>query len=290
MKQKIIDRGFWALLVVVIIVVIGGGALHAHHMAEAKTKYVQSSTPTLFFHGGGSNYHAEEHMTSVAKREGATNTIIRAFVSKTGHVRLDGTIGKKAVNPIVEVNYANNRQLDFNKHGQWAKNVVVALQKQYHITKFNMVGHSLGNISLIYYMLEYGQDKHLPKLQKQVDMAGHFAGLNFKRVPASVRQPAGLKLAKNGKPNKMNATYRQMTKLRQTFPKNQVDVLNIYGDIGGQTDGTVPNVSSLSLKYLVADRAKSYREQKISGKRAKHTLLHNNAQVDRILTDFLWAK
>ncbi|MCF6165574.1 Cell surface hydrolase [Furfurilactobacillus rossiae] len=290
MKQKIIDRGFWTLLALVFVAVIGGGIFQAHRVAEAKAKYVPSSVPTLFFHGGGSNYHAEEHMTSVAKREGATNTIIRAFVSKTGHVHLDGTIGKRAINPIVEVNYANNRQLDFNKHGQWAKNVVVALQKKYHITKFNMVGHSLGNISLIYYMLEYGQDKRLPKLQKQVDMAGHFAGLNFKRVPASIRQPAGLKLDKSGKPNKMNATYKQMTKLRQTFPKHQVDVLNIYGDIGGQTDGTVPNVSSLSLRYLIADRAKSYHERKITGTRAKHTLLHNNAQVDRMLADFLWAK
>ncbi|MGV0168694.1 alpha/beta hydrolase [Furfurilactobacillus sp. WILCCON 0119] len=257
---------------------------------KAQTKYVQSSAPTLFFHGGGSNYHAEEHMVNAAKAAGVTKTVIVAFVSKTGKVRLQGTIPKNVVNPIVEVNYEDNRQLDYEKHGEWAKNVVVALQKQYHFHEVKMVGHSLGNISLLYYMLEYGQDKRLPKLVKQVDIAGHFAGLNFSGIPDGIRQPAGMTLDQNGKPNKMNTTYTEMTKLRHTFPKHQVDVLNIYGDTGGTTDGTVPNVSSKSLRYLIAGRAKSYTEKKFTGKRAKHTLLHNNTQVDQTMITFLWGK
>lgn len=227
-------------------------------------------------------------MVNAAKEAGATNTVVRAMVAKNGRVKLVGQIKKGAVNPIVEVNYANNAELDFNKHGQWAKNVVVALQKQYHFTSFNMVGHSLGNISLIYYSLQNSHNQRLPKLRKQVDIAGHFAGLNFKGVPASVRQPAGLKLAADGKPNHMNATYRQMTKLRRVLPKNQVAVLNLYGNIGGHTDGTVPNVASLSLKYLVAPRAKSYREQEFTGKLARHSKLHENPRVDRTLIKFLW--
>lgn len=57
----------------------------------------------------------------------------------------------------------------------------------------------------------------------------------------------------------MNATYKQMTQARTAYPKNQVQVLNIIGDIGNNSDGRVENVSSLSLKYLVADCAKSYQ-------------------------------
>ncbi|MDQ7936817.1 alpha/beta hydrolase [Lactiplantibacillus sp. WILCCON 0030] len=253
-------------------------------------KYVQSTTPTLFFHGGGSSYHAEEHMADAAKQAGVTNTIIRAMVSKTGHVKLVGKLKTGAINPIVEVNYANNRELNYRKHGQWATNVVVALQKQYHFKSINMVGHSLGNISLIYYSLANAGNHKLPKLRKQVDIAGHFAGLDFKGMPASVTQPAGLKLNAAGKPNQMNATYREMTKLRQVLPKNQVKVLNIYGNIGGHTDGTVPNVASLSLKYLVTPRAKSYQEKEFTGKLARHSKLHENPQVDRTLIKFLWGK
>ena len=278
-------RGWLIAAVVVVIAGIVGGAIWHQ---QKSSRYVQSTIPTLFFHGGGSSYHAEEHMANAAKRAGVTNTIIRADVTNAGKVTLHGTMHKGAINPIVEVNYDNNRQLDFAKHGVYATNVVKLLQKKYGITKLNMVGHSLGNISIIYYMIQNGQNKKMPQLQKQVDIAGHFAGLNFDRVPAAIRQPAGLKLNSAGKPNKENATYREMTKARQTYPKGQVAVLNIIGDIGGHTDGTVPNVSSLSLKYLVASRAKSYQVKTITGAKARHSKLHNNPQVDRLLINFLW--
>lgn len=275
-------------LLVVLLLLTGLLTGCTHQVATHK--YVQSTTPTLFFHGGGSSYRAEEHMAQAAKKAGVTNTIIRAMVDRRGQVRLAGQIKSGAVNPIVEVNYADNRQLNYHKHGIWATHVVQALQQQYHIKSINMVGHSLGNISLIYYSLENSGSRKLPKLRKQVDIAGHFAGLNFRDVPAAVRQPAGLKLNAAGKPNHMNATYREMTRLRQVLPKNQVRVLNLYGNIGHHTDGTVPNVSSLSLKYLVAPHAKSYREHEFTGKLARHSKLHDNPQVDRVLIHFLWGR
>lgn len=89
---------------------------------------------------------------------------------------------------------------------------------------------------------------------------------------------------------KMNSTYKQMTKARNAYPKNQVQVLNIIGNIGNNSDGRVENISSLSLKYLVSNRAKSYRIVKIKGKNAQHSKLHNNPQVDRVLIKFLWNK
>lgn len=284
MMQKKVKLG-WLMVGLGLMMSLSGCAAKP----TVSAKYVQQTTPTLFFHGGGSSYHAETHMVDAAEKAGVTTSVIRAMVAKNGQVKLVGTLKKGAINPIVEVNYANNRQLNYERHGQWAKNVVVALQQRYHIKKFNMVGHSLGNISLVYYSLQNSKNAKLPKLQKQVDIAGHFAGLDFKVVPASVRQPAGLKLNAQGKPNHMNATYQRMTALRTILPK-RVQVLNLYGDIGGHTDGTVPNVSSLSLKYLVAPRAKSYTEKRFTGQLARHSKLHENPQVDRVLIHFLWGK
>ena len=276
-----------ATIIIIIILGIVGGAWYQH---KKSSKFVQSTTPTLFFHGGGSSYHAEEHMVNAAKKAGVTKTVLRANVAKDGYVTLHGTMHKNSINPIDEVNYEDNRQLDFNKHGVWATNVVKALQKQYGIKNINMVGHSLGNISIIYYLLQNAQNKSMPKLRKQVDMAGHFDGLDFAQLPAEIRQPQNLKLGRNGKPNHMNATYRQMTKLRSIYPKNQIRVLNIIGNIGGKTDGTVTNVSSLSLKYLVAQRAKSYQVKTFHGKLARHSKLHSNPAVDKVLIQFLWGK
>ena len=283
MKKNVLRLG---ILTIFILLLTGC----SKNFAISDSKVVITSTPTLFFHGGGSSYHAEEHMVQSAEKAGVTHSVIRADVDKKGKVTLIGNWDKNARNPIVEVNYQNNRNLDFQLYGKYATNVVKALQKKYGIKKMNMVGHSAGNISIIYYMLQNGKNTHMPQLQKQVDIAGHFAGLDFSKAPTNVRQPADLKLNNDGKPNKMNATYKQMTGVRQTYPKNQVQVLNIIGDIGGQTDGTVPNVSSLSLKYLVADRAKSYRVVKFTGKNAQHSKLHENAEVDKTLIKFLWNK
>lgn len=278
--------GIFLTVVIVLIAIIGGAFFHT----RKTNQFVHSTTATLFFHGGGSSYRAEDSMVNAAKRAGVTNTIIRADVTKDGQVTLHGNMHRGAINPIVEVNYEDNRQLDFNKHGKYATNVAKLLQKQYGIKKINMVGHSLGNISIIYYMLQNGKNKHMPQLQKQVDIAGHFGGLDFAGIPDAIKQPAGMKLNAQGKPNHMNATYRQMTAARKIYPQNQVAVLNIYGDIGNHTDGRVTNVSSRSLKYLVASRAKSYTEIKFTGKNAQHSKLHENPKVDRALIKFLWQK
>lgn len=278
-----------SITVIIIIILLGIVGFSWYHHEKA-SKFVQSTTPTLFFHGGGSSYHAEQHMANAAKKAGVTDTIIRANVDKKGKVTLHGTMHKNSINPIVEVNYENNRELNFNTHGVWATNVVKKLQQEYGVKNINMVGYSLGNISIIYYLLQNADNKSMPKLRKQVDMAGHFDGLKFSGLPTAIQEPAGLKLDKNGKPNKMNATYKQMTKLRQIYPKNQIRVLNIIGDIDGHTDGTVTNNSSLSLKYLVASRAKSYQVKVFHGKLARHSKLHSNPAVDKVLINFLWRK
>lgn len=284
MKKSTI--GTTIVILIVLTAIIGGAVYHT----QKNNRFVHSTTATLFFHGGGSSYRAETGMVNAAKKAGVTNTVIRADVTNNGKVTLHGNMHRGAINPIVEVNYENNRQLDFNKHGEYATNVVKMLKKRYGINKINMVGHSLGNISIIYYMLRNGQNKDMPKLEKQVDIAGHFGGLTFDGIPDDLKQPAGMKLDSNGKPNYMNATYKQMTAARKAYPKGQVAVLNIYGDIGNHTDGRFDNISSRSLQYLVASRAKSYTELKVTGKNAQHSKLHDNKQVDQALIKFLWQR
>lgn len=278
----------WIILLAIILVAGLGG--WAWHRAARASRFVQSTTPTLFFHGAGSSYRAEEHMVNAAKHAGVTKTVIRANVAANGQVNLIGDIPHGAINPIVEVNYENNHQPDLNIHGQWASAVVRKLQHQYGFKQVKMVGHSLGNMSILFYELQNAQKAAMPKVVAQVDLAGHFDGLNFKGIPAAIAQPTDLKLAANGKPNRMNATYRQLTQLRTNYPPNQTRVLNILGDVGNHTDGRVSNASSLSLRYLLADRAKSYQVRILHGKNAQHSRLHDNATVDRWLINFLWGQ
>lgn len=224
-------------------------------------------------------------MTDAAKKAGVTQTVITANVSTDGQVKLTGTIPKGAVNPIIKVEYQNNRTPDPKVISNYAYQVVKKLQDTYHFKEMNVVAHSMGNMSVLYYLLEHGSDENLPKIVKQVSIANHVAGLE------GMNLPQGLVLdSQTGKPSSMNEQYQQLLALREVYPENQIDVLNIYGDIGGETDGSVLNVSSKALRYLVVERAKSYREEKIDGKGAQHSQLHENPIVDKLLIQFLWGK
>ncbi len=249
-----------------------------------QTSYVQSTIPTLFFHGYGSSANAEKHMTQAARKAGVTQTIIRADVDTEGQVTLLGEIPTGAINPIVEVNYQDNRNADYHQDARYAKAVVMKLQETYGFTKMNMVGHSMGNMSILFYLLDNAHDQNLPQLQKVVHIANHVNGLEGRDLPADPSLDE-----QTGQPKEMSTSYQELLALRDRYPKQQIDVLNVYGDLTDQSDGSVLNVSSKSLKYLVSERATSYTEERITGKGAQHSQLHENPEVDRLLLDFLWG-
>ena len=105
-----IKKTFFGILAMLVLVCAGSWYyIHQNQAqtvkAEARKTYIQSSRPTIFFHGWGSSSRAERHMANAAKKAGVTQTIIEAKVAEDGTVTLKGTIPKDAVNPIVLVNY-----------------------------------------------------------------------------------------------------------------------------------------------------------------------------------------
>lgn len=248
--------------------------------------YIQSSTPTLFFHGYGSSANAEKHMAEAARQAGVTQTIVTATVDRHAQITLKGEIPKDAVNPIVMVEFKDNRNANYAQDGEYAAAVVRELQARYGFKKMNFVAHSMGNMSILFYLLEHAQNEELPQLQKQVNIANHVNGLEGMDLPAN------LTILDNhtGQPSAMSDSYQKLLGLREIYPQDQVDVLNIYGDFKNESDGSVLNVSSRSLKYLVIDNAKSYQEKRVTGPLAQHSQLHENPEVDRLLIDFLWSK
>lgn len=248
--------------------------------------YIQSSTPTLFFHGYGSSANAEKHMAEAARQAGVTQTIVTATVDRHAQVTLKGDIPKDAVNPIVMVEFEDNRNANYAQDGEYAAALVRELQARYGFKKMNFVAHSMGNMSILFYLLEHAQNEELPQLQKQVNIANHVNGLEGMDLPANLT----ILDSKTGQPSAMSDSYQKLLGLREIYPQDQVDVLNIYGDFKNQSDGSVLNVSSRSLKYLVIDNAKSYQEKRVTGPLAQHSQLHENPEVDRLLIDFLWRK
>lgn len=281
-------RKFWWPILLLVVLIFGGWLIVSQSLRDnASQQYEKTKVPTLFLHGYGSSHRAEEHMTQAIVKAGVTQNVIRATVSKDGAVKLQGALPQSAYNPLVEVEFEDNKNANYRQNGIWLKNVLVKLQKTYGFKKFNAVAHSMGNLTLAYYMLDNGQNKKLPQLQKQVNLAGHYNGI------IGLDDQAGqMQLEENGAPKQMNATYQELLKLDDSYPKKQVSVLNIYGDLddGSDSDGRVSNNSSRSEKYLLQDVYRSYQELEIKGGGGQHSKLHENRQVDRAIINFIWKK
>lgn len=285
-KHKTIIAGTLLLVLLLLAVYIFKNNYQKENGAS-----IRIATPTLFVHGWGSSYHAEESMVAYAQKQHATNSVIRADVSPAGKVTLLGTIKKRAKNPIVEVNLQNNKSIfagtnnqiaAMNKSSNYIKDVITTLQKRYRFNRINLVGHSMGNLQIAYYLRNNATNAHMPQLNKQVSIAGHYNG-----YVGEQGAPNKTVLNRAGKPRQMSTGYRALLNLRKKFPQKAA-VLNIYGDMGSGSDGDVTVNSARSYRYLVSKRARSYQEKEIRGPRAQHSKLHENTQVDRLLVNFLW--
>lgn len=287
-KKKILIS---SLLIIVVVFIIACLYLNKLHKEKETINY--NNTPTIFVHGWGSDYQAEESMVKYAQTHSVTNTVVRANVSPSGKVSWIGSIKKGAKNPIIEANFINNKSVPsketnqaiaLSKSSAYVKNVIIALQKKYHFRKINFVGHSMGNLQIAYYLRNNVDNQKMPQLCKQVSIAGHYNG-----YIGELNAPKHTSLSKNGLPNKMDTGYKGLLSLRKTFPRS-AEVLNIYGDIGNNSDGAVMVNSARSYRYLISSRARSYQEKEFYGKNAQHSQLHENKRVDRLLVKFLWGK
>lgn len=283
MKIKFTKRlGLVITAVAIVLCVIG---YIGFKYISVQTGNRSKSTPTLYLHGWGASGHSTNSMIAYAEKHNHAKKVLTAIVSRRGNVRLFGRWMQHDKHPVVQVVFRDNKENNYQLTSKWLKNVLLLLKERYRIRNFNAVAHSMGNLTLMYYELNYGETKSLPKLRKEVNIAGHFDG-----IIGMDDTPNKNSLLKNGRPERLNEYYRYQLEQRRHFPKGQVEVLNIFGNLedGSNSDGDVSRVSARSLKYLLRGRYRSYQEIEIKGPNAQHSKLHENNQVNKIVGDFLW--
>ena len=242
-------------------------------------------TPTLYLHGYSGTLNSTKYLVQRATKDHHHDKIY-ATVDAQGHVKVDRPLSKHDRHPLVIIKLEDNENGDYHTNAQWIKNVLVKLEDQQKFDHYNMVMHSMANMSFSYFMLEHGNDKDLPKLNKQVNIAGTFDGVLGMDDKANDNH-----LDQNGKPERMTSEYRHILPLKQIYRDKHIKVLNIYGDVedGSHSDRRVSNVSSQSLEYIIGDVVDSYDTLKITGKEGDHSELHDSAKVAQHINQFLWG-
>lgn len=278
--KKIIFSLIISLMIFTLVACQSKSNNSSHYQSNDKKKVA-----TLFMHGYGGTNNSEKYMVNQAVKKGVIKDVVTAYVLSNGKVQFSGKISKKSRNPIIKILFEDNKNGDIMQNAQNIKNVLTKMKSKYNIDNYNFVAHSMGNLSFAYFMKYYGNDKQLPQLQKEVNIADTYNGvLNLNEKVNEIT------VDKDGKPSKMNADYEKLLDLKDVYKNKNIEVLNIYGDLkdGTHSDGRVSNSSSRSLKYLLGNSHKTYKESEYRGEKAQHSALHHNREVSDEIINFLW--
>ena len=273
---------FWIVAAIGLGVVVGG---LADYLLLARPGYqpvplVMDPVPTLFIPGHlGTRYSFGHMLWRLQRRYGLSKDVV-AIVAPDGKVHLRGQLNlnhhaavqvlftDKAVRPAAQL------------HG--LEKVIAALQTQQAFAEVNIVGHSMGGVTAVLYLLS----KPTVPVANLVTIAAPMNDLEVAQ-----RSPIlNWRLTRTG-PEHAAPIYQQFQKTIGNLPAN-LRWLNIAGDllIGGRHDGEVAINSSFAIRYLVKDRIKDYTEVVIRGPRAAHSLLHENRLVDHDIVEYLWQR
>ncbi|OTP10419.1 hypothetical protein A5844_002119 [Enterococcus sp. 10A9_DIV0425] len=238
-------------------------------------------TPTLFIHGYKGTVNSFKGMLQRLEEQDNGKKELTLYVDANGNVRAEGELSKQATNPMVQVIFEDNENNEWNQT-DWIRACLLYLQITYQVDQVNIVGHSMGGVSGLRYLVTYGQDTSLPKVDKFVAL-----GAPFNDFVDDSGQSVTDELT-NG-PAVVSSRYQDYQTLVGNLPTT-TQVLLIAGQISETdvSDGTVPVNSALAVYALIKQHGNEITEQIIQGTNASHSMLHENKEVDQAVNQFLW--
>lgn len=241
-------------------------------------------TPTLFVHGFKGGPRSFETMIDRMQNLQWGQKHLTIYVSSRGDITIRGDFSQ-SYNPFVQVLFENNRASIHNQT-LWLSKVMRLLKTDYDIQQVNLVGHSMGGLASVNYLLSE-HSYSVPRVHKLSVIASPFLGIEKKGYIASNYGDATADL----EPGSQALT--QMVKDKKNFP-NDIDVFAIAGVINAGSpeedhwDGLVHASSVSGLEEIVPFG--HYKEKRLYNPLATHTGLHELEEVDRLLKEFLWGE
>lgn len=265
--KKIYNRrnGFFVALLLIVIVILSACSPKSgdKETAEEKVSTKQSTTEApmsavVFIHGyNGSENSMAPMIKRLAKKEKSFASGVTLTIEPNGSYEKKGEFVTHKKN-LVNVVYADS-QTEAATEGEQLVTVMSALREA-GIKTVDFVAHSMGGTTITYYLESQPDKTKVPKVEKFVAIGTPFAWV-------------GTAAASENNVLEQN---------KVDLPTN-LSVYGIIGNVGDESDGTVPYADAHYAKRLFTN----YQETVITGEKAAHSKLRNNDKVDKIILQFL---
>lgn len=245
-------------------------------------KEVKAYPVTLFFHGYGGTKHSMGGMIQrLSSRYQATHTL-DLTVNTDGTIQTSGTFEQADKPVLINVLFADNKNNEWNQ-AEWIYQSLQFVKAQYHVEKVNVVGHSMGGVSLFRFLETYQNQGELPTVEHFISIA---APLNEFLDTSNEQSVDGL--LQQG-PTQISPRYQDFQNNIANFPKN-VQVSLFAGQLSASdlSDGTVPLTSALAVNQLLSSQQIPVETFVFKGVLAQHSALHANPKVDKRIAEILW--
>ena len=256
---------------------------HSNHKQVTSTQNEVKSYPvTLFFHGYGGTKHSMGGMIQrLSSRYQATHTL-DLTVNTDGTIQTSGTFEQAEKSVLINVLFADNKNNEWNQ-AEWIYQALQFVKTQYHVEKVNVVGHSMGGVSLFRFLETYQNQGELPTVEHFISIA---APLNEFLDTSNEQSVDGL--LQQG-PTQISPRYQDFQNNIANFPKN-VQVSLFAGQLSASdlSDGTVPLTSALAVNQLLSSQQIPVETFVFKGVLAQHSALHANPKVDKRIAEILW--
>lgn len=256
---------------------------HSNHKQVTSTQNEVKSYPvTLFFHGYGGTKHSMGGMIQrLSSRYQATHTL-DLTVNTDGTIQTSGTFEQADKPVLINVLFADNKNNEWNQ-AEWIYQSLQFVKAQYHVEKVNVVGHSMGGVSLFRFLETYQNQGELPTVEHFISIA---APLNEFLDTSNEQSVDGL--LQQG-PTQISPRYQDFQNNIANFPKNvQVSLFAGQLSTSDLSDGTVPLTSALAVNQLLSSQQISVETFVFKGVLAQHSALHANPKVDKRIAEILW--
>lgn len=278
-----IKKRFFLVMLAVVFVC---GACKKEEPSPVVTLDTVSKTtvPTLFLHGSGGGIGSLGSMLERFETQDIASKDLLLTVSEDGRISEQRNGKLSETNPTVQVIFEENNSDEWHQ-AEWLKAVLEHLRDEYGVDKVKLVGHSMGGIAAMRYLVTYGMDSHLPIIEKVVAIGSPYN--NF--IDTLGEQTLADEL-KNG-PSETEPRYEDYVSLIHNVPE-KTDFLFIGGQLSEDDlhDGIVALSSALALTYLLREQGLSVTTEVIQGSQAEHSAMHENPEVDQLIANFLWSK